>query len=133
MIILCFRQLAKEFSDILKQDRSPVNVASTGSCPNNGVNPRHGNGSSASSSSSIAHHHLHSIPGPLDPNVQRSLTNFSLITHGFGSPALAAAVDTFQQYLTEMLKFYEKNYPMFIATTSSSSSASIKTAGTGID
>jgi transcription factor AP-2 alpha/beta len=81
----------------------------------------------------IGHHHLHSIPGPLDPNVQRSLTNFSLITHGFGAPALSAAVDIFQQYLAEMLKYYEKNYPMFIATTSTSSSTSIKNGVGGID
>ena len=67
-----------------------------------------------------------------DPHVQDLLTNFSLITHGFGSPALTAAVDVFHQYLTEMLKYYEKNYPMFIATTSTSSS-SIKNGGGGID
>lgn len=127
-----FRQLTKEFSDILKQDRSPVNIASS-SNSNNGVsNARHGPGSSSTSSSLIAHRHLHSIPGTLDPHVQESLTNFSLITHGFGAPALAAAVDVFQQYLTEMLKYYEKNYPMFIATTSTSSS-SIKNGGGGID
>ena len=58
---------------------------------------------------------------PLDPSVQRPLTAFSLVTHGFGAPALTAAADVFQMYLSEMLKYYEKNYPMFIATTSSKS------------
>jgi hypothetical protein len=119
-----FRQLAKEFSDLLKQDRSPVNVASSANGTNGVSNSRHAPGSSL-----IAHRHLHSIPGSLDPHVQDVLTNFSLMTHGFGAPALAAAVDVFQQYLTEMLKYYEKNYPMFIATTSTSSS--IKNGGGG--
>ena len=47
----------------------------------------------------------------LEPNIQRHLTHFSLITHGFGSPALVAAITAVQNYLTEMLKFVEKNYP----------------------
>ncbi len=122
--------MAKEFSDLLKQDRSPVNVASSTNSTNGVSNSRHAPGSSSTSSSLIAHRHLHSIPGTLDPHVQEALTNFSLITHGFGAPALTAAVDVFQQYLTEMLKYYEKNYPMFIATTSTSS---IKNGGGGID
>jgi hypothetical protein len=33
-------------------------------------------------------------------------------------------VDTFQIYLSEMLKNYEKNYPMFIATTSTKNGCS---------
>jgi hypothetical protein len=113
--------LTKEFSDLLKQDRSPVNVASTTNLTNGVSNSRHAPGSSSTSSSLIAHRHLHSIPGNLDPHVQESLTHFSLISHGFGAPDL-----------TEMLKYYEKNYPMFIATTSTSSS-SIKNGGGGID
>ena len=28
----------------------------------------------------------------LEPSIQRHLTNFSLITHGFGSPAIVAAL-----------------------------------------
>jgi hypothetical protein len=123
--------LTKEFSDLLKQDRTPVNVASSGNSTNGISNSRHAPGSSSTSSSLIAHRHLHSIPTTLDPHVQDALTNFSLITHGFGAPTLSAAVDVFQQYLTEMLKYYEKNYPMFIATTSTSSS--IKNGGGGID
>lgn len=125
------RQLAKEFSDLLKQDRSPVNIASSANSANGVSNSRHASGSSSTSSSLIAHRQLHSIPASLDPHVQDALTNFSLITHGFGSPALTAAVDVFHQYLTEMLKYYEKNYPMFIATTSTSSS--IKNGGGPID
>ena len=46
----------------------------------------------------------------LDPSVQRTLTNFSLITHGFGSPAIVAAMTAIQNYLTEMLKLVEKTY-----------------------
>jgi len=44
----------------------------------------------------------------LDPSVQRTLTNFSLITHGFGSPAIVAAMTAIQNYLSEMLKVVEK-------------------------
>ena len=47
----------------------------------------------------------------LEPNIQRHLSHFSLITHGFGSPALVAAFTAMQNYLTEMLKYIEKNYP----------------------
>ena len=47
----------------------------------------------------------------LDPSIQRHLTHFSLITHGFGSPALVAAMTALQNYFTEMLKYVEKNYP----------------------
>jgi len=46
----------------------------------------------------------------LDPSVQRTLTNFSLITHGFGSPAIVAAMTAVQNYLSEMLKLVEKSY-----------------------
>jgi len=46
----------------------------------------------------------------LDPSVQRTLTNFSLITHGFGSPAIVASMTAIQNYLTEMLKVVEKTY-----------------------
>ena len=47
----------------------------------------------------------------LEPNIQRHLTHFSLITHGFGSPAMAASLTAVNNYLTEMLKYVEKNYP----------------------
>lgn len=107
-----FRQLVQEFSELLKQDRSPVNVASS----NNATN-RH-----TSNSSSISQHHH--FPPVLDSSVQRSLLIFSLITHGFGTPAITAAVDVFYSYLNEMLKNYEENYPMFMATTSSKNGCS---------
>jgi len=47
----------------------------------------------------------------LDQNIQRHLTNFSLITHGFGSPAIVAALTAIQNYLNESLKCIEKNIP----------------------
>ena len=53
----------------------------------------------------------------LEPNIQRHLTHFSLITHGFGSPAIVAAMTAVQNYLTEMLKQMEKNYPQQLGTT----------------
>lgn len=48
-------------------------------------------------------------PNPiLETSIQRHLTHFSLITHGFGSPAIVAVLNSFQNYLNEMLKYYEK-------------------------
>lgn len=50
----------------------------------------------------------------LEPNIQRHLTHFSLITHGFGSPAIVAALTAVQNFLNESLKYLEKqlsNYP----------------------
>ena len=54
----------------------------------------------------------------LDPSVQRHLTHFSMITHGFGSPAIVAALTSIQNYLNESIKYLDKSYP----TTSSASS-----------
>jgi len=48
-------------------------------------------------------------PAPvLDPAFQRHLTNFSLITHGFGTPAIIAAMTAVQNYLSEMIKNVDK-------------------------
>jgi len=47
----------------------------------------------------------------LDPGVQRHLTHFSMITHGFGSPAIVAALTAVQNYLNETLKYLDKTYP----------------------
>ena len=47
----------------------------------------------------------------LDPSIQRHLTHFSMITHGFGSPAIVAALTAIQNYLNESLKVLEKAYP----------------------
>lgn len=71
----------------------------------------------------------------LDPSIQRHLTHFSLISHGFGSPAIVAAltaiqvtipftchrydemslicvcVCVLQNFLNESLKYLDKMYP----------------------
>lgn len=47
----------------------------------------------------------------LEQGIQRHLTHFSLITHGFGSPAVTAGMTAIQNYLNEMLKYLDKNYP----------------------
>jgi len=47
----------------------------------------------------------------LDPSIQRHLTHFSMITHGFGSPAIVAALTAIQNYLSESLKCLEKSLP----------------------
>ncbi|CAB1418281.1 unnamed protein product [Pleuronectes platessa] len=51
-----------------------------------------------------------SRPTPiLDLDIQRHLTHFSLITHGFGTPAVCAALSTFQTVLSEMLNYLDKS------------------------
>merc|ERR1719466_469519 len=47
----------------------------------------------------------------LDPSIQRPLTHFSMITHGFGSPAIVAALTAIQNYMNESIKCLEKNIP----------------------
>ncbi|CAM9709757.1 unnamed protein product [Lampetra planeri] len=49
-------------------------------------------------------------PAVLEPGIQAALTHFSLLTHGFGSPAILAALTSFQNYLTEALKATDKLY-----------------------
>merc|ERR1712003_367845 len=44
----------------------------------------------------------------LDPSIQRHLTHFSMITHGFGSPAIVAALTAVQNYLNESIKYLDK-------------------------
>ncbi|KAM9536933.1 transcription factor AP-2 gamma-like isoform 4-T4 [Salvelinus alpinus] len=77
-MLLAAKQICKEFTDLLTQDRSPL-----------------GN----------------SRPAPiLDQGIQSCLTHFSLITHGFGSPAICAAMTSLQNYLNEALKQVDKMY-----------------------
>ncbi|XP_014279040.1 transcription factor AP-2-beta isoform X2 [Halyomorpha halys] len=47
----------------------------------------------------------------LEPSIQRSLTHFSLISHGFGTPAIVAVLTAVQNYLSESLKQLDKAYP----------------------
>nr|XP_060625443.1 transcription factor AP-2-beta [Anolis sagrei ordinatus] len=91
-MLLATKQLCKEFTDLLAQDRTPI-----------------GN----------------SRPSPiLEPGIQSCLTHFSLITHGFGSPAICAALTALQNYLTEALKGMDK---MFL----NNNSANRHTSGEG--
>uniref|UniRef100_UPI00358EDFDB transcription factor AP-2-beta-like isoform X1 n=1 Tax=Myxine glutinosa TaxID=7769 RepID=UPI00358EDFDB len=46
----------------------------------------------------------------LETGVQSALTHFSLLTHGFGSPAICAALTAFQNYLNEALKAIDRMY-----------------------
>lgn len=44
----------------------------------------------------------------LDVSIQRHLTHFSYVTHGFGTPAIIGAMSALQNYLTEMSKVCDK-------------------------
>lgn len=88
------RQICKEFTDLLTQDRSPL-----------------GN----------------SRPAPImEPGIQGCLTHFSLITHGFGSPAICAAMTSLQNYLNEALKQMDKVYLSSGSDTQGSSESGSK-------
>ncbi|KAF0023797.1 transcription factor AP-2-beta isoform X1 [Scophthalmus maximus] len=77
-MLLATKQLCKEFTDLLAQDRTPL-----------------GN----------------SRPSPiLEPGIQSCLSHFSFITHGFGSPAICAALTALQNYLNEALKGLDKMF-----------------------
>ncbi|XP_061487183.1 transcription factor AP-2 gamma isoform X8 [Rhineura floridana] len=77
-MLLAAKQICKEFTELLTQDRTPLGNAR---------------------------------PSPiLDPGIQGCLTHFSLITHGFGSAAICAAMTSVQNYLNEALKIADKTY-----------------------
>ncbi|XP_028853946.1 transcription factor AP-2 gamma isoform X1 [Denticeps clupeoides] len=95
-MLLAAKQICKEFTDLLTQDRSPL-----------------GN----------------SRPAPiLEPGIQGCLTHFSLITHGFGSPAICAAMTSLQNYLNEALKQVDKMYLSSGSDTQSSSEGGSKSS-----
>ena len=54
----------------------------------------------------------------LEPGIQRHLTHFSLITHGFGSPAIVAALTAIQNYLNESLKLQSSIHWFYFADIS---------------
>ncbi|XP_056292379.1 transcription factor AP-2 gamma isoform X1 [Pseudoliparis swirei] len=95
-MLLAAKQICKEFTDLLTQDRSPL-----------------GN----------------SRPAPImEPGIQGCLTHFSLITHGFGSPAICAAMTSLQNYLNEALKQVDKMYLSSGSDTQGSSDSGSKSA-----
>ncbi|XP_030633252.1 transcription factor AP-2 gamma isoform X5 [Chanos chanos] len=95
-MLLAAKQICKEFTDLLTQDRSPL-----------------GN----------------SRPAPiLEPGIQGCLTHFSLITHGFGSPAICAAMTSLQNYLNEALKQVDKMYLSSAGDAQGSSDGTVKTS-----
>ena len=62
----------------------------------------------------------------LEPGIQRHLTHFSLITHGFGSPAIVAAMTAIQNYLSEMIKYMDKNCPAAAGAGASETGVKLK-------
>ena len=63
----------------------------------------------------------------LEPGIQRHLSHFSSITHGFGSPAIVAALGAINNYVKESLRVLDKSgYPgpgLHSAATSASEKA----------
>ena len=60
----------------------------------------------------------------LEPGIQRHLSHFSSITHGFGSPAIVAALGAVQNYVKESLRYMDKLYPSLHSATSAPSDKS---------
>ena len=58
----------------------------------------------------------------LDPSIQRHLTHFSMITHGFGSPAIVAALTAIQVFMFNYLIPSERKFLSIISKPSSKSS-----------
>lgn len=46
----------------------------------------------------------------LDPSIQRHLTQFSLISHGFGSPAIVAALTAIQVSSLAIAQFLDESF-----------------------
>lgn len=74
---------------------------------------------------------------PLDPEMQKHLTNFSLITHGFGGPAIVAGLNAFKHYLNSMKLSYEKvtnpNYNLNSGIETSLTSKNIPTGSYNVN
>lgn len=117
--------------DVLNRDRSPVcgqhmllanSNSSSANSTNNSVqaaNSAQATSTSAgnannSSSSTLTHQHSGAANASLrnhqilESSVQRNLTNFSLITHGFGTPAIMAALNVVRAYLNESMKIIDR-------------------------
>lgn len=123
------RQAVKEFVDLLSRDQTPVGsgprpiarhqqqqqqqqqssrLAATGNAP-------------VESSPWLVHQQQQQHPHQsdcsressgvdvIDPVVQRHLTHFSMVTHGFGGPAIMAAMSAVQNYLNELLKLTDRS------------------------
>lgn len=85
-------KLTEELEKILRRDRSPL-----------AENPYAKNVNQMTPIERMAA----SAP-PLETEIQKHLTNFSLITHGFGGPAMVAVLNAFRHYLNSMKSNYEK-------------------------
>lgn len=60
---------------------------------------------------------------PDDPcNPYPGLTNFSLLSHGFGNPNISTSLSVVQNYFSELLKIYEGSKGMEFSTQNSSGS-----------
>ncbi|GLV36152.1 Transcription factor AP-2, partial [Carabus blaptoides fortunei] len=69
----------------------------------------------------------------LDPSIQRHLTHFSLISHGFGSPAIVAALTAIQNFLGESLKHLDKVQMGAAATGGHPSAPMVVTSSSTLD
>lgn len=101
-------KLTEELEKILRRDRSPL-----------AENPYAKNVNQMTPIERMAA----SAP-PLETEIQKHLTNFSLITHGFGGPAMVAVLNAFRHYLNSMKSNYEKmlnNSGLDMGATSSQS------------
>lgn len=84
--------MTEELEKILRRDKSPL-----------AENPYAKNENQMTPLERMA-----ALAPPLEAEMQKHLTNFSLITHGFGGPAMVAVLNAFKHYLNSMKSNYEK-------------------------
>lgn len=106
--------------DVLNRDRSPVcghQVAPTSATnqANTTSTTTTNNNNSTTSSTTTRNNQL------LESSIQRNLTNFSLITHGFGTPAIMTALNVVRAYLSESMKIIDRQQPSIVGLTSTHS------------
>lgn len=114
-----YSQILDEFMDILNRDRSPVcgqhGVSAGANNPATATttttNSRDSNGSHTNTTPNTNQRNSNNQPHILESSVQRNLTNFSLITHGFGTPAIMAALNVVRAYLNESMKIIDRQHP----------------------
>lgn len=108
------RSLTEELEKILRRDKSPL-------AENPFIKQQQGNEPPVYTQ---FEKECAQAPG-LESDIQKHLTNFSLITHGFGGPAMVAVLNAFKNYLDSMKSSLQKASGIEPSSSSSSSSKNL--------
>lgn len=97
--------------DVLNRDRSPVCGQQSANAVANSTSSGGGNLVSGNNTGSNGQNSNQTTQRALESSIQRNLTNFSLITHGFGTPAIMASLNVVRSYLNESMKIIDRQMP----------------------